>query len=446
MVGWNGACGTARGRDSRRDERMRRSTYFRQFDAPAAAAPRYAPLGAAEVAAPLAGGVRLHVGPRTVVEVVALAPDLFRVGMFGDGRRPDYRSEAVARQDWPPADVAVEQDVTGARLRTPVATARVALRPLRVRFEDAAGRVFAADDPALGMGSFPLAGDEAGLIDPLGAPVGVYKQHAAGTHYFGCGERTGGLDKTGSNQVFWNIDPPLGHTAAFNNLYTSIPFVLALDGGRAWGLFLDSAYRVEFDLAAADPATCWFGADGGALVYYVFAGPTPRAVLERYTELTGRTPLPPRWALGNQQSRWSYQTADELRAVARGFRERDIPCDTLYLDIDYMDGYRVFTWDAARFPDPAGLLAELAADGFRVVTIVDPGVKVDEAYPVYVAGREADLYCKTALGEEYHNVVWPGTCAFPDFTSARARQWWGDNHRVLLDQGVAGIWCDMNEP
>ena len=161
---------------------------------------------------------------------------------------------------------------------------------------------------------------------------------------------------------------------------------------------------------------------------------------------TGRTPLPPLWALGNQQSRWGYKTADEVRAIAREFRARDIPCDALYLDIDYMDGYRVFTWDRERFPDPAGLTAELAGQGFRVVTIVDPGVKVDEGFAVYRDGRAADLYCKTYHGAEYHNVVWPGTCAFPDFTNPRTREWWGDQHRALLDAGVAGIWCDMNEP
>jgi alpha-glucosidase len=136
----------------------------------------------------------------------------------------------------------------------------------------------------------------------------------------------------------------------------------------------------------------------------------------------------------------------EVRDVARNFRERDIPCDVIYLDIHYMDGYRVFTWDRERFPDPEGLISDLHEQGFHVVTIVDPGVKIDEDYPVYVEGRERDLYCKTKEGEEYHNVVWPGMCAFPDFTSPEAREWWGENHRVLTDVGVDGIWCDMNEP
>jgi alpha-glucosidase len=156
--------------------------------------------------------------------------------------------------------------------------------------------------------------------------------------------------------------------------------------------------------------------------------------------------MPPLWALGNQQCRYSYGSADELREIAHNFRVRDIPCDVLYLDIDYMDGYRVFTWNREAFPEPEKLVAELKEQGFNVVAIVDPGIKVDEHYSVYREGRARGLYCKTQGGEEFHNVVWPGVCAFPDFTNPETRAWWGENHQALLDVGVAGIWCDMNEP
>jgi alpha-glucosidase len=284
------------------------------------------------------------------------------------------------------------------------------------------------------------------LTAPLGNPVRMYKRRERGERYFGCGERTGGLEKTGSHQVFWNVDPPPGHTPSFNNLYSSIPFTLSLVNGRAHGLLFDNTHRVEFDLAKADESLAYYGAEGGSIVYYVFCGPTPRDVLERYTELTGRTPMPPLWSLGNQQCRYSYTSGEEVREVARNFRERDIPCDALYLDIDYMDGYRVFTWNRETFPEPGKLTVQLKGQGFNVVTIVDPGVKVDLNYPVYVEGREKDLYCKTAEGEEFHNVVWPGVCAFPDFTNPETREWWGENLRALADEGVAGIWCDMNEP
>ncbi|HLH21590.1 MAG TPA: TIM-barrel domain-containing protein [Chloroflexota bacterium] len=424
---------------------MRDETYFRQFVVPRASGQAYEALGRATIGEEGPAGLRLHVGAATV-EVTALAADLLRVGLFADGRPVEYRSEAVVKSDWPASGGTVVTRDGAVHIATSAARAVVRLDPLRIHFEDAAGRRFAEDDPELGMGTLPLLPSGSRLVDPLGPPTRVYKRRPPTEHYFGCGERTGGLDKTDSHQVFWNSDPPNEHTASLNNLYISIPFVLALDRGAAWGLFLDNPGRVEFDLARERADRSWFGADCGALVYYVFAGPTPAAVLDRYTELTGRTPLPPLWALGNHQSRWGYKTADQVRAIAREFRSRDIPCDALYLDIDYMDGYRVFTWDRERFPDPAGLIADLREQGFRVVTIVDPGVKVDEGYAVYRAGREADLYCKTSLGAEYHNVVWPGTCAFPDFTNPRARAWWGEQHRALLDAGVAGIWCDMDEP
>ena len=364
-------------------------------------------------------------------EVTAMADGVFRVGLFGEGRPAEYASPAVV----PGAvqfEAVVHDGVEGMRIETPAGSAHVTRDPLRVHFTDADGTVFAADDSELGMGF------ESGPR--------LVKRRAPGERFFGCGERTSGLEKTGSHQVFWNIDPPAGHTASFNNLYTSIPFVLSLRDGRAYGLLFDNTGRVEIDLARADPERVEFTAASGDLVYYVFCGPTPSDVLDRYTALTGRTPMPPLWALGNQQSRWSYMSADELRAIAAGFREREIPCDVLHLDIDYMDGYRVFTWDRERFPDPAGLIAELGEQGFRVVTIADPGVKVDERYALYTEGRERGYFCLTRDGDEYRNAVWPGLCAFPDFTDPAVREWWGDQQHVLLDEGVAGVWCDMNEP
>jgi alpha-glucosidase len=209
-------------------------------------------------------------------------------------------------------------------------------------------------------------------------------------------------------------------------------------------VFYDHPGRLELDLAKTDPGRVTVSADDVEI--HVIAGPTPAEVLARYTALTGRMPMPPLWALGNQQSRWSYMDAEEVRGVAREFRARGIPCDVLYLDIDHMDGYRVFTWDRERFPDPAGLIDELRAEGFRVVVITDPGVKVDESYDVYVSGREGGFFCLAPDGSEYRNVVWPGLCAFPDFTNPAVREWWGAWHRGLVDAGVAGVWCDMNEP
>ncbi|HEV2660999.1 MAG TPA: TIM-barrel domain-containing protein, partial [Ktedonobacteraceae bacterium] len=410
----------------------------------------YQALGEAKVLARKSSQVRLRAGAATV-EVTALAADLFRVGFFPDGRQVSYASEAVVARNWDVGTCEIVEEEGKISIATALATAHLSLDPLRIVFTDQAGRTFAEDDPELGMGSFPFstplpALDMANPFATLGHPARVYKRRGAGERYFGCGERTGGLEKTGTRQLFWNIDPPRGHTELQNNLYVSVPFTLALANGQAWGLFLDSTTRSEFDLAHDDPECAWFGVDIGDLVYYVFCGPTPRDVVARYTDLTGHTPLPPLWSLGNGQSRFSYETADEVRALARTFRERDIPCDTLYLDIDTLDGFRVFTWDNEHFPDPEGLFSELREMGFHVVAIVDAGVKVDENFSVYREGRERDLYCKASNNEEYQNACWPGVCAFPDFTNPATRAWWGDLHKSLLDAGVAGIWSDMNEP
>ena len=404
----------------------------------------YRPLGRGELLDHDDRSLRVKTGA-TTVEVTALAPDLFRVGMFPEGRPPRYDSEAIAKEDWEPVEVSMQESEAELTLSTTAATAHIALQPLRIGFADPAGRAFAVDDAELGMGAIETFGTDV-FSEPLGSPVRLYKKREEGERYFGCGERTSGLEKTGSHQVFYNVDPPIGHTASFNNLYTSVPFTLSMTNGLAHGLFFDNTHRVEFDLALEDEGRAYYGAEGGNVVYYVFCGPTPRDVVGRYTELTGRTPMPPLWSLGNQQSRYSYMDQEEVREVARGFRERGIPCDVIYLDIHYMEGFRVFTWDSDRFPDPEKLASDLREQGFRVVTIVDPGVKADENYPVYVEGRERDLYCKTHDGSEYHNVVWPGTCAFPDFTNPETRKWWGENHKVLTDAGVAGVWCDMNEP
>ena len=413
------------------------------YEAPPDARGNYEPLGAAEVTDHDANSVRLRAGSATV-EVTALAPNLFRVGMFPAGRPASYASEAIAKHDWE----AVETSMSGegeVSLSTAEATAHLQLDPLRLSFTDASGATFAADDPERGMGVVkqPSAG---GIMEAVGDPVRLYKRREEGEHYFGCGERTSGLEKTGSYQIFYNIDPPAGHTAAYSNLYASIPFYLSIRDGRAHGVFFDNTHRVELDLANENEERSYFGADGGDVVYYVFTGPTPGAVLDRYTELTGRTPMPPLWALGNQQSRWSYKTEDEVREITGQFRERDIPCDTIYLDIDYMDAFKVFTWNKESFPEPEKLISDLKEQGFNVVTIVDPGVKVEKGYHVYEEGVEHDFYCKTLENEDYHNVVWPGLCAFPDFTNPEVREWWGEKHRGLLDVGAAGIWCDMNEP
>jgi alpha-glucosidase len=270
-------------------------------------------------------------------------------------------------------------------------------------------------------------------------------KESQGENYYGFGEKTGHLNKKGTVQSMWNTDVYAPHNPEIVELYESIPFFIAHKGGdNAYGIFLDNPGKTVFHMNEGD--TFRFSTETGDLDYYFVYGPSIKDVVSQYTFLTGRMPLPPKWAIGYHQSRYSYETENEVRELANNFREKKIPCDVIYLDIHYMDEYRVFTWHPTRFPQPAYLLEDLRYDGFRVVPIVDPGVKKDPKYPVYQQGVAYDHFCKYIEGDIYTGAVWPGESAFPDFTNAMTRKWWGDNHHGMIQAGIEGIWNDMNEP
>ncbi|WP_123041595.1 TIM-barrel domain-containing protein [Cohnella candidum] len=268
----------------------------------------------------------------------------------------------------------------------------------------------------------------------------------ADSHYYGLGEKTGFFDKKGESYRMWNSDVYEPHVPDIDALYQSIPFLVHFrKGGRASGVFLDNPGKTTFDMRSRADAYS-IAADSGAMDLYLVDGPGLKDVVSRYTDLTGRTAMPPRWALGYQQSRYSYMDQEEVLELARTFRSKGIPCDVIYLDIHYMDEYRVFTWDPERFPDPKAMTAELAEMGFRIVPIVDPGVKKDPNYAVYQEGVAEGYFCKKLEGDLFIGNVWPGPSAFTDYTDDRAAEWWGDLHRFYIDHGISGIWNDMNEP
>ena len=263
---------------------------------------------------------------------------------------------------------------------------------------------------------------------------------------WGLGERYGGLNLRGKAHTLFTTDDDL-HLESSDSLYKSIPFLLVLGNGGAYGILLDSPAPQRWDLDSdrLGEASVRLLTRRGWSVYW-FA-PSPLAnVVAAYTQLTGRCALPPRWSLGHQQSRWSYPNERTVRRVAKEFRKRAIPCDTIVLDIDYMDDYRVFTISRARFPHFERLVSDLAQIGFRVVTIVDPGVKRSARDATFVEGRKREAFCKTADGSLFVGKVWPGAACLPDFMRRDVRQWWGDKLDFLLSRGVAGIWNDMNEP
>lgn len=265
-------------------------------------------------------------------------------------------------------------------------------------------------------------------------------------HFYGLGEKTGHLDKKYYHYKNWNTDNPNPHGETFEQLYKSIPFFVNFRKDKSFGIFFDNTFETNFDFGKENSNYYYFSAAGGNTDYYFIYGPSVKNVIEGYTYLTGTTPLPQLWTLGYQQCRWSYSPELRLWEVAEEFRKRDIPCDTIYLDIDYMDEYRVFTWDKNKFPHPEKTIRELKEEGFKVVTIIDPGVKVDNNYSIYKEGIENNYFAKDKNGQVYENVVWPGKAVYPNFLSSDVQKWWSSNQKILTDSGVSGIWNDMNEP
>jgi alpha-glucosidase len=263
-----------------------------------------------------------------------------------------------------------------------------------------------------------------------------------GETFHGLGVRAAPLDLRGGRYRLWNRDPGGAWGPGKDPLYMSIPVLVGRHCDSDLLTFYENTTFGTVRLAG-DDAEVEFS--GGALRSYVVSGDVPH-LLERYSAITGRPALPPRWALGYHQSRWGYRDAAEIRSVVDGFASSGVPISVVHLDIDYMDGFRVFSVDREHFPDLAGLARHAAASGARLVTIIDPGVKVDGRFDVYREGKAGGHFCTDADGREVVGVVWPGRAAFPDFTDPAARRWWASKYRTLLERGVAGIWHDMNEP
>jgi alpha-glucosidase len=374
------------------------------------------------------GALRLH--------VTALSDDLLRVRVAPDGRwgedaswvvSPDTRHHTVHVQPYGGA--------APSGFRTAHLIVRLEREPLRLIIENAAGQLLSAD--ALDR---PVATQGAGFE--------LRKQLPESEHFVGLGDKTGPLDRRGGDFVDWNTD--VGRfSGSTDPLYKSIPFFISIGApGGCYGLYLDNTWRSWFDFGRHDPKILEIGASGGDIDYYLVYGPTPSAVVAGYTQLTGRAPLPPRWALGYQQSRYSYMSATEVSELAQHLREARIPTDVIWLDIDYQDRNRPFTTNAATFPDLAGLVAQLRAEDLHVVLITDLHIADAPAqgYSPYDSGIAGDQFVKRPDGSNFVGTVWPGATVFPDFTRAATRRWWGGLYRDFVADGVAGFWNDMNEP
>lgn len=262
------------------------------------------------------------------------------------------------------------------------------------------------------------------------------------TTLYGNGQVAGPLRRNGRQTQTWNLDA-YGYQDDATNLYTSHPWVMAVRGdGSAFGVLADTTHRVHVDLS--DDIV--FAAQGPAHPVIVIEGPHPKDVISKLGELTGTIEMPPRWAIGYHQCRYSYNPDSRVIEVATEFRERQIPADVIWMDIDYMDGFRCFTFDQAQFPDPKGLNDTLDRMGFQSVYMIDPGIKNEPGYFVHDSGDAIDAWVKSADGSEFNGHVWPGECVFPDFTNARVRSWWAGLYADFMATGIDGVWNDMNEP
>ena len=377
-------------------------------------------------------GVTFECGNRVVVLEV-FDDRMVRVVVAPHGSPATFSYAVVSSlSSWPRCAFTLEEREHEFSLRTAALDVRVKKTPFSLIFCDRDGQVLNADREG-----FACAWKD--------SHVRCYKQMREGERFFGFGEKAGPLDKRGGAMVMWARET-LYRSTNIDPLYQSIPFFIGVSGGTAYGIFFDNTHRGYFDMGRENPHEYSFGADGGALDYYFIYGPDLGSILNLYTRLTGRMPLPPKWALGYHQSRYSYHTEEKVRRIAGKFRRRGIPCDAIHLDSHYMDGFRSFTFDRQRFPDPGRLVADLRQQGFHVVTVVDPGVKIDEDFPIYRECIEHGFYCRKADGTPFVGLGWPGRIIFPDFTRKDVKEWWVDLHTFYFDLGIEGIWNDMNEP
>ncbi len=369
------------------------------------------------------------------VEVSVLAEDLFRLRIVRDATFSDKPSWAVVNQEWPETPVAREFSRSSVTLSTQLASFQWGLKDASWQLVDAHG-----------LTVFSSAKATTGYLDHQ-PRLALDLIEDESLH--GLGETVGPFNRRGSVRDFWNIDV-LGHAPAIHpglrSLYVSIPFGISLRHGRAAAVFWDNPARQIWDLGQSRQDRWQLSAASGEIDVYLFVGPLVSSIVSRYTQLTGRMPLPPVWGLGYHQCRYSYESAQEVLEIARQLRRRKLPCDAIYLDIHHLDGHRVFTF-GKNFPEPGAMIRRLKKQGFQVVAIVDPGVKDDPKFGVLKRGLAGDVFVKDAGGvSDYIGEVWPGPSRFPDFLNVSVRDWWGAEQSVLTKLGIQGIWNDMNEP
>ena len=380
----------------------------------------------------LPNGIRIH-ATHGIEEILALRPDVLRVRISSTAQLPEDASWAVVPEAHrSTAPVAIDNTSTTITLHTSAVTAELSRADLTLNLHDSTGRTLLHDAHAVCF---------------TGHAFRVSETMPTDEHYFALGDKTGPFDRRGQAFELWNTDS-YRFQESTDPLYKSIPFFMAFRAGAAAGVFLDNTWRSSFDFGKDAQNVYSFGAVDGPLDYYIFAGPTPREVVEQYTWLTGRPPLPPLWMLGYQQSRYTYAPEQRLMDVATRLRSDHIPADAVYLDIGFQEKNRPFTVDTVAFPDFAGMVARLKQMNLKLVVITDLHIAnlPNQNYAPYDTGIAQNQFVHNPDGSVFTGIVWPGPAVFPDFTRSATRDWWGTLYTQFVHDGVAGFWNDMNEP
>lgn len=373
----------------------------------------------------------------SALRATILAPDVVRIRLAPSGAITPNISRAVIGASWPTPDFDVSETATAVTVQTSELTLEVRKQPCGVSFKDDGGSLISQDDPAR-----PMSWDS--------SYTRVTKSTLSGETYLGLGWRPSGvLKRNGTRFVMRNV-PTYADPTVF---YGGIPLWYGVRNGAAYGIFFDDASWGEVNAGAESSRYMFFENLGGQVDYFFFYGPDISNILDRYTQLTGRPFLPPKWALGYQQCRWSYTPQSQVLSVANEFRTRSIPCDVVYLDIDYMDSGHAFTFNPSTFPSPAAMLSNLHAQGFHTVANVSPFLFIDD--PLFPTASANGYFLKKADGSiqhGWHNYWYfvggaaTGSLAWIDFSKTAARTWWTGRHTTFLNTGIDGVWNDLNEP
>lgn len=262
---------------------------------------------------------------------------------------------------------------------------------------------------------------------------------------YGLGEMPRGINKRGWHYITNNTDESR-HSEDKLSFYGAHNFLLVRDGSTCFGLFVDFPGKVYYDIGYTRHDLFSFHTETPDYDLYLLSGGNENAICKEFRTLIGRSYIPPRWAFGLAQSRWGYKTEEDVREVARQYKEHDLPLDMICMDIDYMQDYADFTVNKERFPDLAKLSADLKAQGIRLVPIIDAGMRIDPNDPTCTEGLEKGYFCKKADGTPFVAAVWPGKAYFADFLRPEVREWFGHKYKALTDCGIEGFWNDMNEP